>query len=91
MVNDYETYSDSDEDIGSSSSRETRDTKEEDAIMFADAVGGISDQIVLVILFLFWCNTHFTCFFFPVMGKNLDSLFLSIRFSLTNLQSLNLD
>jgi hypothetical protein len=53
MVNDYETYSDSDEDIGSSSSRETRDTKEEDAIMFADAVGGISDQIVLVILFLF--------------------------------------
>ena len=52
MVNDYETYSDSDEDVGSSSSRETRDTKDEDAIMFSDAVGGISDQIVLVILML---------------------------------------
>jgi hypothetical protein len=32
--------------------------------MFADAVGGISDQIVLVILFLFWCNTHFNCLLF---------------------------
>ena len=47
MVSDYETYSDSEEET-SASSRETRDTKEDDAIMFADSVGGISDQIVLV-------------------------------------------
>ena len=49
MVSDYETYSDSEEEGGTSvSSRETRDTKDDDAIMFADSVGGISDQIVLV-------------------------------------------
>ena len=60
VVNDYDSYSDSDEDVGpspsssshtgpgSASSRETRDTKEDDAIMIADSIGGVSDQIVLV-------------------------------------------
>ncbi len=60
VVNDYDSYSDSDEDSGPSStsisnlasSRETRDTKDNDAVMFADSVGGVSDQIVLVKSFL---------------------------------------
>jgi hypothetical protein len=58
VVNDYDSYSDSDEEV-STSSRETRDVKnvdadgfgDEDAVMFADAGGGVSDQIVLVTIF----------------------------------------
>ena len=63
--------------LSSSSSREIRDTKnvnidddDDDAIMFADSMSGISDQIVLVSeYFLEWQPCHF--FYCSVIDNNL--------------------